>query len=293
MDKIANYSEINSLLLNVSEKISKENINEFIKTSLELNYIDAKDKNIFYIFLEDSLKYQILYCNNKYEFLEPELFNYFDDFSNTYDLFRYEKYFVVFKASKFYYYQKLDGNILDEELKEYLYKSLNIKISKFINISKDDYERLYLKYENLKQKSLLKSFNVKSNKALYIYLLYLVITISSLFLYLFYEQKQKENELKLFSVTQQKNLEELKKKYLYKPLFPYLEVLIKKLNKYKLELVKIEYKKEKISLELKSKNKEKLYMFLEQYNKNILNSSLVYDEIEKIFWCKIDVKLSK
>lgn len=294
MKEIATTLDIKNLIVNVSEKINKKNISNFVQTSLSINNINYSSSDIIYCnFLEYSKQYQIFIFSNTFKYMLIELLdieNKKPDTLNDFKLYISKSFFVIYKDLKLYLYQVLNQEYSNDELIKFINKNFNITITSFYELSDSKINKIYENTDIKKVTSSLLNINKKSKKGFYLYLLYLVFCILIVGLYKSYENKTLEDD-KLEKIKSSKE-EYLKisKMLKFKPFKTKYLKLINNVNKFNLEIISLNYSSNVINLKLSTKKKDDIYLFLNEYKKDLLGNSIVKDESKNMFVSTINVK---
>ncbi|MAD41956.1 MAG: hypothetical protein CL623_06150 [Arcobacter sp.] len=295
MKDIALTSDIKSLIVDVSEEIKKKNLLNFIHTSLDLNNIDYSSTDIIYSnYLVHSKQYQFFVFANTFKYMIIELF--YEEVPkessnknlNSFNLYVSNSFFVIYKNSKLYAYQVLNQEYSEDELLNFIKKSFNITISDIYEISDSFLHKLE---ESVKNKKLIfTNINKKSNKSFLFFLTYLFICICSAVTYDMY--KSKILERKKFEKIENIKAEHLKisKMLKFKPFKIEYKRLISTANKFNLKILSFDYKIEVMNIKLSTKNKESIYLFLDEYQSSLLGNSIEKIDTENIFIGIINVK---
>ena len=294
MDSIASYENINSLNIDVKNEIEPRNIKEFISSFLELNNITySSDDTVFYNYLKESNKYQVFVLNQKYKYLLFEVFKakYLDDEKDSIDLFITKEFFVIFKKQSLYYFQAINYEVYEDELKQYIKKNLNLDIQRFFYIDINELSNLKQVYVNNFSKSDLKSLCDESSFSLKYFLLYVLLLVSLLITYFVYSNLQEEKAF--LKQKEEQLIYEVKQKNKYK-FFPSLLTIVeldKKIKEFKLDLISASFKKKNLKLTIVSSKKENLYSFLSVYKNSLIDNSITFNENSRIYECNANIKI--
>jgi len=297
MNTITNYAEINTLLIDVTLKIDENNIKEFVYTSLELNAVEySQDDIILLNYLYESNIYQVSIFNKKNKYPIFEIFRVYylnKTVKNEYDLFLNKNFIVIYKNAKPYYFQKFDYKIISDDLIEYFYKKLNIKIINIYKIDCNKVEELKDKFLKEIDNTIFENINSKRNYSYYIYCSYLFLLI--LFCVYSYTNIKKEylNQKLNNQVKKEENILLLKEKFKFNAFSEDIESLFEMLKKYKLKINHVHYQKNSLSLEFISLDKNSIYDFLDNYKNAILSNTIVYIENKKYYKCNTNVRIIK
>lgn len=296
MNTIANCDEIKYLLIPVTQEINKSSLSEFIYTSLESNNVDySADDYIFINYLKQSKQYQVFVSNKKFKHLIIEIFRvyYFDKkHIESSDLFICNNFIVIYKNSKFCYFQKIDYKLDADELIKFIEKKQKLKIDNIYKINNEQLEKLKIDFLKKYKNSELININEKTNISFKIYTFYLLFIFIFTGIYYF----NTTNDLSHIKQSQNKTLEDFrrqKEELSYITFENKFDFIITNLKKYDLKLHSINYKKEKLKLIFSSKIKENIYLFLELYKRKLVSSSILFDEKEKDYECTANVKINR
>lgn len=295
MSNYALNNEIKSLLIDVSEEIENKNLKKFIFTSLKLNNFEISKNDFMYInFISELKQYQVLtfpnyYKNSIFQIFELYYLNKKD--LNKFDLYFCDDFFCLYKNGKFYYFQNLQTEIDIDDLIEYINKKFSIILDSFNVIQKESYEDLKKEYLEKSFKNKLENFNIKDDYSFKIYLFYILIIISCFTFYLYDNQiKNEENETR---ITEENQVDKLKREYFFTSISLDFNNIIKLLEKYNLDLKSFEYKDNKQKIIFSSYIKADIYSFFNECKDNLITQEVNYFENEKKYEAVIYVKLSK
>ena len=296
MKRIASKSDIRSILINVSQKILKKNLLDFVLSSLDLNNIKyAPLDNISCTFLEYSNQYQIFVFDNSFEHMIFELVYDVkeDNQKGIFSLYITKDFFVIFNGNTLYTYQKISQYYDKEELIEYISKSLNISITKIKELTELDLDEIIKRDIYNPNISFLQNINKKSQKLFYIYIMYLLFCILSTILYKNYEEEylRKDNLQKLQESEKEylNTIQTLKYNFFGNEYSRLLEVL----RKFDLNLISFSYSSKSMKIKISSKNKEKIYLFLEYYKSDLLANNLTKSDSQSVFIGVLDVQINR
>jgi hypothetical protein len=282
--------DIETILVDVSEKIYKKNINSFILNSILINNKNLNNKLIKYNYLQLSAKYQIYLFNNKEEARDFEVFKntYINKKITSIDLHRFKNSFYIYIEGVFYYYNKLEYYLEDSELIDFIKKHLNITIDFTYSYSIDEITNL--KSSNKNKANDLQSIVINRKNTFKYYLAYLFFLLCTSSMYYFYlHDKELENKL-IIEEKVLKDLNILKLKHTYKAFFLELDNLNSFIKKSKLKIVFIKFNKNKLSLSLDAKHKDSFFKFIKMFKNKVIKSSFVFDENSKYYRCILDVR---
>ena len=299
MENIATTSEIKSLIVDVSEKINQKNLLDFAHTTLDINNIEYTDTDIIYCnFLEYSKQYQFFIFSNNFKYMIIELLNNLDVKSKhskelkTFSLYITRTFFVIYKNDKLYTYQTINQEYTKDELLSFINKSFNITITKIYELKDSELKKITENIEERRVINSLLNINKKTTKNFVIYLSYLFLCILSMLVYLSYESKNLENDKLKKMDTAKKEYSEISKILKFKPFRSEYEKLISTTKKFKLKIVSINYNNDSINIKLSTKNKDNIYLFLNDYEDNLLGNSIVKHDTKNIFDSIVNVKIN-
>lgn len=295
MNTFTNYNEIKTLLVSVSEEIDKNNIEEFVYTSLNRNNTTYSKNDIIYIsFLSSSQQYQILISKKTFKFQLIEIFSLFykkKEHLNTYDLYLNKNFLVIYKNAAFYYFQEFDHKIASDDLLEYFQKKLHIKLDNIKRVDCSKIEELKEEYILSFSKSVIDNINTKKEWSFLIYLSCISLFIFIIISYYFLTINNINNTSALKTIELNKSLLTQKKLLMYKFFDKDLNLIIENLRLNKLKLKKLNYQKNSIHLVFSSKVKDNIYTFLDLYSSRLISSDILFDEKRKNYECNAHVKL--
>ena len=226
---------------------------------------------IYSAFVETLGFYQIITFEDKIP--KPFLFN--SKYSN--ELFIQDDFFVVYKNHKFFYYQDIKGNFDLEELSFFIKNSLLIDDIKIIHK-----EHSIVNEENKKRHHFFRPIKSKLFKY---YLFYLFILCLGFYFYDF----GKSNNIHSLDIMKRETKQILdNRKYGY--LSALTLNLYEKAKKNKIFIYSLDIKNSKVLLNLRSKRKENVYTFLDEFNNNTIEN-IYFDEQEKRFKTNASFKI--
>jgi len=266
LDNIISFDTIDTSLLKVSEKIIDKNIDKFI-----LHNVNNQNQNIFYNYLYLSSEYFICSYNSKKSFTIIDLILVFikdKKLDNKKVLIFYEEHFILVDNLKFYYFQKLDKELLKEDIKEYVKKRFNFDVQEEIYVNSSQLNELTI---NKKTTSL--KF-IKDTKEIKIYVGYITtLFILSFALFSFdYYIKAKKEEAK--TKREKNNLLKQKSIKLEDRLSYKTSLLLSKIEKDNLQISKFGFTNKNLHITFISKNRDDVYAFLQKYKNTKVNSFL-------------------
>lgn len=300
MSDIANISDIQNLIVDVSEEINQKNLLNFTQTSLDINNIKYSSNDIIYCkFLEYSKQYQIFVFSSTFKYMLIELLNYYNDetkdtkslmSSLVFKLYITKSFFVIYKNDELYVYQVLNHKYKNDELLAFINKSFNITISKSHEISESSLNKII---ENKHNQIIISSFynlNKKSNKSFLLYLLYLVVCVFFILIYKNHESNiLKDKRLEKINTHKEEYLK-ISKMLKFKPFKNEYIKLVNTADKYKLKILSFDYNPKIMKIKFSSKNKENIYSFLNEYKNSVVGNSIVRLASKNIFISTVNVK---
>ena len=141
----ANSNDIIVVDIEVTEKIDDRYLKSFVLSNLKLKNISLENCDKLYVnYLEYPKEYQVFVVNSQFIFFDFEAFySYYEnrDFEG-FELLIYSNFFLIFKDKKFFYYQKINQDLNQDDFIKFLNKKFNINISNIKVVSKDEFEKL-------------------------------------------------------------------------------------------------------------------------------------------------------
>lgn len=226
---------------------------------------------IYSTFVESLGFYQIITFEDKIP--KPFLF----DSKYSKELFIQDGFFVVYKNHKFFYYQDIKGNFDLEELSFFIKNSLLIDDIKIIHK-----EHSIVNEENKKKHHFFRPIKSKLFKYYLFYLLMLCLG------FYFYDFGQSNNIHSLDIMKRETKQILDNRKYGY--LSALTLNLYEKAKKNKIFIYSLDIKNSKVLLNLRSKRKENVYTFLDEFNNNTIEN-IYFDEQEKRFKTNASFKI--
>jgi hypothetical protein len=292
MTKYIPIEQIISLEIDVSEQIDNNSLKDFVLTSLTLNNKEYASTDIIYAtYIQELKQYQILLINNQYKNAPFQVFELFYEKKVAgFDLYLTNDFFCLYKNGAFYYYQVIEFSLTIEEFLEFISKKFNTNVNNYKKLNLDEFEELKNKYTFKNKKSTLKNINTKKDNSFIFYIIYLFLL---LYIFIYYIEKNiiLKNDIPIN--TQNINLEKFKKDHTFISLEKDFSLILDNKNKYNLQIVYFEYKEGKVKIILNSEKKDDLYLFLKEYKKSLISSSIYFDERKKIYESIAYVNLSK
>lgn len=268
LNDIIPLSIINTTLIKVSEKILDSNIDKFL-----LHNIKNHNQNIFYSYLSFTKEYFICsYENIKRNKTIIELILIYikeKEFTNKRVLVYFEEYFILIENSKFYYFQKIEKELLEQDINEYVRKRFNYELDEVVSIKS-------LELSNL---TVNKSFKttliyINDTRALKIYSTYLIILFFltfSLIGFDYYSKVKKEQD----EIRKEKNRINHQQNIVLKDRFSYkTSLLLNKIENESLKISKFDFTNKSLHITFISKNRDDAYDFLQKYKNIKVNSFL-------------------
>jgi hypothetical protein len=293
MTNYISSDQIITLELDVSEEIDNNSLRNFVLTSLNLNNKEYSANDLIYTtYIKELKQYQILLINNKFSKAEFQVFElFYKDKAEGLDLYLCDKFFCLYKNGIFYYYQAIEFSLTIDEFLDFISKKFNTNVNNYKKIEVEELEKLKNEYLQNKKKSSLKNINKKRNNSFIFYLIYLFLLIYICIYYI--EQNSTNNVEKPISNTSNLDYEKFKKEYTFVSLENDFNKIFESINKHSLQIVSFEYKKAKIKMILNSQIKDDLYLFLNEYKKSLISSSVYFDEKKELYEVRAYVNLYK
>ena len=288
----ANSNDIMVVDIEVTEKIDYRYLKSFVLSNLKLKNISLENSDKLYVnYLEYAKEYQVFVVNSQFSFFDFEVFyTYYEnrDFEG-FELLICSNFFVIFKDKRFFYYQKINQDLNQDDFVKFLNKKFNINISSIKIVSKDEFEKLKKDFINKNQintkyinKEGLKYIDLKANFSFYIYIFYLLSVL--FFGYYFYNT--------YFNIVEKKeepiDFEAIKSKIAFNSFEEKFYVISKNIDKNRLVLNSFDYRHGTGKIVVSSSNKQNIDKFLESCD-NVISSSTHFIEESKIFEATIDV----
>ena len=293
MTKYISSDQIITLELDVSEEIDNNSLRNFVLTSLNLNNKEYSANDLIYTtYIKELKQYQILLINNKFSKAEFQVFElFYKDKAEGLDLYLCDKFFCLYKNGIFYYYQAIEFSLTIDEFLDFISKKFNTNVNNYKKIEVEELEELKNEYLQSKKKSSLKNINKKRNNSFIFYLIYLFLLVYICIYYI--EQNSTNNVEKPILNTSNLDYEKFKKEHTFISLENDFNKIFESINKHSLEIISFEYKKAKIKMILNSQIKDDLYLFLNEYKKSLISSSVYFDEKRELYEVSAYVNLYK
>ncbi len=293
MTKYISSDQIITLELDVSEEIDNNSLRNFVLTSLNLNNKEYLANDLIYTtYIKELKQYQILLINNKFSKAEFQVFElFYKDKAEGLDLYLCDKFFCLYKNGVFYYYQAIEFSLTIDEFLDFISKKFNTNVNNYKKIEVEELEELKNEYLQSKKKSSLKNINKKRNNSFIFYLIYLFLLVYICIYYI--EQNSTNNVEKPIPNTSNLDYEKFKKEHTFISLENDFNKIFESINKHSLEIISFEYKKAKIKMILNSQIKDDLYLFLNEYKKSLISSSVYFDEKKELYEVSAYVNLYK
>lgn len=293
MSKYIPIKQIISLEINVSEKIDNENLKDFVLTSLSINNKIFSNKDLIYNSHIDKLnQYQMIVIDKNYKYVAFQIFElFYDKKVEGLDLYLCDDFFCLYKNGLFYYYQTIEFSLTIEDFLEFINRKFNTKINNYIKIEKDYLEELKNKYLSKNIKTTLKNINIKNDNSFKFYMIYVfILFILGMYFYLNTEELSFDKEI---INNQNLEFERFKKEHNFLSSGDSFDEILENIKRHNLDLQILEYKQSKIKIILSSQIKENLYLFLQEYKKSLLSSSVYFDENKQKYEATAYVNLLK
>ncbi len=296
-------SNIQTIVVDVTEEINKAFIKEFITTNLEINNI-ILDNNTYvaYSFICNLKLYEIYIVKTSYDkpIIAPEIFSTLYIKSHTQattDLFILKDFFVLYKNKKLYSFKTIQESSKTKDIKAYVVQTYNLTIDNIYTIDDEKFEQLKFLYIKNIISIKIKSFNkFNKNKSFFFFniftFIFIMIFIS--FIYMSYiTNTQKLNDqldnikiqykqLKQDSNTTILNNQKISLKLI--KLFKYIKLE-------NLTTQKITYQNNKVQLALLHKDKNKLLNIVTIYNNKLMIKKIKFLKEQKLYTMVITIDI--
>lgn len=274
-ENIIPLDSIYKRLFKVSEEILDKNIDNFIIHNLEKENKLKNNHRIFYSYLNFSKEYFICYYENTYNAFNPidliclKIKN--KNLDKKRVLVYFEDYFLLFNHSRFYYFQKIEKELISQDIKQYVEKRFMFEVNETYHFNISDFEK------SSKEKNTATSLNYLNDKKIlnryFIYLISLLLVGLSTFAYDSYNKTLLEKEKKSkYQSKKKQNINMLKDTLYYKT-----SLLLNEIEKNKLKIKKFAFSKKSVNLTIILSDSTDAYTFLQKY-KNI--KILTYKKIK-------------
>ena len=282
--EIIEPSKIQSFSIKVTEKIQDKYLLEFLRTSLENQFLElSKQAKFYYSFIPSSLTYEIICFDfiNKQSIPEPFIFL-AESQSTIKELFITQSYFCLFDKRQLILYKNIE-NILREDIQTYIEQLYKIKIDKVTVIDEKKLASIKNKFIYNKKKYTWNFYSIKQNNSFQIFLIY-TLTMLLIFTILLYtvissnQESISQNETLSFYEKGYKNLLLIHKEIDKRPIASAVE-LMNYLTTYNIVIEKISYKNSKLYMVLKDNDRKKLLDVIATYIKNLEVHSIEFDDV--------------
>ena len=267
MNFIANTYDFESILLTPTENIEKKALKSYIFTSLELKNIDIENKKIFYTYLFKTNTYQIFITDTKFDtFVFELLYSKLNkDTKDTKDtkLFICDEFFTLFIDNSFYYYKRLSHKIDTNDIKDFVQKKLKVEYFSTLYIKEEELNELANIEINKKSKSKSKLKSIyKTNKAIYLYFIYLFLLVTIVSGYIFYEKNKIQNRYKKDTEAYLLKLEKAKEDIKFFYLSSRVDNFLKNIEKNGIKIERLSYDSRLMKFVLVSKSSKNINRFI-------------------------------
>ncbi|MGB5920458.1 hypothetical protein [Arcobacter sp.] len=268
--KIINLDCINTNLFKVSEQILDKNLDKFILHNLKEKTTFQKNHKIFYTYLKYSKEYfACSYENKNSAILIIDLINAYiktKKLDQKRVLVYYSDYLLLFEKSSLYYFQKIEKELLNQDIEVYIKKRFLFDYDEVMYIKTTDLEV----YKNKKRitTDLSYIYNNSELKFYYSYLFILFFLSSSFLLFDYYEKKSNQKELQtIHNKIKQKNIIPKRQSLYFK-----ISTLFATLEKHNLRISKFDFSNKSLSVTLIAKSRDDFYAFIQTYKNRKINS---------------------
>ncbi len=268
LKKVILFDSIFTTLIKVSEEILDKNIDSFIIHNLKETNCQIKNHNIFYTYLNLTKEYFVCYYKSKNKITIIDVITKYlkkNNILNKRVLVYFEEYFLLFIDSKFYYFQKIEKELLSQDIIEYINKRFAFEIEETIYINSSDLTNNQIKPTLV---------YIKDNRDMKLYFSYLVVLFflcTSLFIADYYDKLLKQNE----KIENEEILKKHQKSIIPKETFYYkISFLFNKIQECDLKISKFDFSKNSITVIFIAKTRESAYNFFKMYKNIKINSFL-------------------
>ncbi len=279
-----NTSKIQIISIKVTEQITPQFLQEFLKTTLESNNILITNTTlVWYSFIEEIKLYEIYITKSTNHNVDiyPNILNGFyntNNKSSTIDLFILDNFFAVYKYGKLYCFKHIK-NSSTKDIQNYIIQNYQLNLNNTINYDNIQFNKLLDLYKKSKNNANIAKFiKLKKDNS---FLFFIISFIVSIIVFLFFLFSAYNTNLKTidkqFLNMQIKYKKLQNKKITYTKITPQLIELFKYIKLENLISKTITYEKHKIKLDLFHQDKIKLLNFL-----TIYHSTISIDNIEFI-----------
>ncbi|ADG94066.1 hypothetical protein Arnit_2415 [Arcobacter nitrofigilis DSM 7299] len=267
---IINLDCIYTNLFKVSEKILDKNLAKFIFHNLEEKATFQKNHKTFYTYLKYSKEYFVCsYENKKSAILIIDLISEYiklKKLDKKRVLVYYDTYFLLFENSSLYYFQKIEKELLNQDMEVYIKKRFLFDYEEEIDIQIADLE--HFKGKDKISSSLAYIYDSNKLKIYYYYLFTLLIISLSLIVFDYYKKEStKEELLRIDNKSKNKILIPKRQSLYFK-----ISTLFANLEKHNLKISKFDFSGNSLFVTLIAKNRDDFYAFIQNYRNKKINS---------------------
>ncbi|WP_419767280.1 hypothetical protein [Arcobacter sp.] len=260
-----------SNIIKVSEEILNKNLEKFIFHNLEEKTTFKKNHKIFYTYLKYSNEYFVCFYENKNNavFIIELIIKYIKTkkLCNKRVLVYYQDYLLLFENSYFYYFQKIENELQNQDIQVYIKKRFLFDYDEVINIENNELQA----YKNKKiiTSDLSYIHNNNELKFYYLYLFSLFFLCLSFLCFTYYEKESNKKELQLIQNNKTKQNKIIPKS---KSLYFKMNSLFSTLEEHNIKISKFDFNKKSLTITLFAKNREDFYTFIQPYKNKKINS---------------------
>lgn len=279
-------SKLKSFSISVTEEISPRYLLTFLRTHIEnQNFLLNDNSYFYYYFHKPTLQYEVIVFDkiNKKSFPKILALSQYPK-SKVYTVFLLEDAFCLFIKNDLALFKKID-KVIQEDIKEYLLQRYDIEVEEFISVSKDEIDTLIQKFQKKFYQTIQKRISPFKEQKSFIYFQYFFLVTTLIFFFLLYFIYNEKNKYQIYSnnIKNTKQLE-LQKKLIteYKQFekqasIKKLSFLFEVLNNLEIKVLKLDYLKGKIWIQVVHPKKEKLLQLLE-VKRFTLHTKAIYFE---------------
>ncbi len=285
-------TDLNYIIVPVSEKVKEENLKRFILSQLMLNKVVCHSGlKYFYTFIDAISSYQISYYVARQKCLPFFFFLKID--KNKDSLVVGKGFFSLFLSGELYYYEKFETVITKDDCLLYIQKKLGLS-SKSLNVIESPVllKKIVKKEE---RDSLITFINPTiSYKELIFYVLFLCFLLGGITVFYFL-QKQDNTTFNNTNIQQMQNRYLMIKKEKTKTMDTgfVLVNLLNSLYTKGLQLKEIKYQNSLFDVIIESSNKKSIYALLQEYPNELVVKNILFNTKENSYALEATFRKSK
>ncbi len=280
-------SHINSFSISVTEEIQPRYLLTFLRTHIENQKFLLNEHSCFYYHFHRSiLQYEVIVFNALEKKSIPEVFilkAYNTTKKNI--VFLLESSFCLFINQELVLLKKVD-TLMKEDIKEYISQVYNIIVDDFIEVSPDEIQKLSSQYQKKFYKEEKKRFFPFIELKSFLYFRYFFLIVSLVFSFLLYTIYNDQVENQKYSNTLYTNTQLQEQKKLmsqYKQFQEYAPVkkltpLINSFNDLGIKVLKLEYLKKRILIQVVHSKKDILLQLLAKKEFQLTTKAIYFEK---------------